>query len=114
MDGRTGTENFLPSHQSLTIMEDGLLNIGSDANLSVYGSLTLAAGVTGDVEGGLTIEAGGSIGGKEIITGSLTLSDGAYFDEGSLKLVVIPEPHTLGLLLAASVLLALRRRKREL
>ena len=35
----------------------------------------------------------------------------AYFDEGSLKLVVIPEPHTLGLLLAAGALLAARRRR---
>lgn len=35
----------------------------------------------------------------------------AYFEQGSLKLVVIPEPHTLGLLLAAGALLALRRRR---
>ena len=40
------------------------------------------------------------------------LGDGksAYFQEGSLQLVVIPEPHTLGLLLAAGAMLALRRR----
>lgn len=37
----------------------------------------------------------------------------AYFEEGSLKLVVIPEPHTLGLLLAAGALLAFRRRGKK-